>query len=233
MDRKEEFIRTSAHQLQTLISGIKWALAALKETGANLNPEQKNIVGLAFDNVNRMIAIVSGMLDVAEVEEQATLLKPEPFAFGAFVEEIIAESRLLAQEKKISIRSDIPKDFTVTAVRRSLKQALANVVDNALRYSERPGSAVTISSAVEGKNAVIRISDQGIGMNEEQSAKAFTKFFRAPEAIKASPDGSGLGLYYTRRIIEQHGGEIALESVAGQGTTVTIELPVAQPPKSP
>ncbi|MFY9462006.1 MAG: HAMP domain-containing sensor histidine kinase [Candidatus Sungiibacteriota bacterium] len=230
LDRlKTEFIGVASHQMRTPLSGIKWALASLKETALNLNEEQKNTVGMAFEDVNRMITIVSGMLDVVKVEEQASLLRPETFELKNLVGEIAEEQKLLAAEKKIAVEIKIPWDITMAAVRQSLKQALSNVIDNALRYSNKPNTQVTVSASVKGPRVTITVSDQGIGMSEEQTAKVFTKFFRAPEAIKASPDGSGLGLYYTKRIIEQHGGSIKIESAPNVGTTVFMELPLTQP----
>lgn len=234
LDRlKTEFIGVASHQMRTPLSGIKWALASLKETSANLNAEQKNAVNLAFEDTGRMIAIVSGLLDVVKVEEQAVLLKPEVFALETVVNEIASELKLLAAEKKIMLKIvKVPKGITIAAVRQSLKQAFTNVIDNALRYSNKAGTTVTISAELKGPRVTIAVSDQGIGMTEEQAAKVFTKFFRAPEAIKASPDGSGLGLYYTKRIIEQHGGFIKIESTPNVGTTVIMELPLIPPAKA-
>lgn len=227
LDRlKTEFIGVASHQMRTPLSGIKWALASLKETDANFDEEQKNAVNLAFEDANRMIAIVSGLLDVVKVEEQAVLLKPEEFELKKLVDEIKEEQKLLAAEKKIATENKVPEGITLVAVRQSLKQALSNVVDNALRYSNKPNTEVMIAASVKGPRATITVSDQGIGMTEAQTAKVFTKFFRAPEAIKASPDGSGLGLYYTKRIIEQHKGSIKIESTPNVGTTVIMELPL-------
>ena len=230
LDRlKTEFIGVASHQMRTPLSGVKWALASLKETGENLTGDQKNVVGLAFENINRMITIVSGMLDVVKVEEQATLLKPTAFELKAFFDEITEDVRLLAAERKILIDVHVPEGIMITAIRQSLKQAVSNVVDNALRYSQKQGTKVTITARAANSRLSVSVADQGIGMTEEQAAKVFTKFFRAPEAIKASPDGSGLGLYYTKRIIEQHGGSIKIESTQNVGTTVIMELPLTQP----
>lgn len=223
---KTEFIGVVSHQMRTPLSGVKWALSMLKEADAQFTDMQKTIVRLAFENINRMIAVVSNMLDITKVEEQATLLAPERSVLRALIDEIAADMALLAAEKKVSLDIDVPEGLTLIAIRGSLKQAIANVVDNAIRYSHTPGSTVFISSWRDRADIVIRIVDRGIGMTEEEIAKMFTKFFRSPEAIKASPDGSGLGLYYSKRTIEQHGGSIEVSSEPDKGTTVTIKIPI-------
>lgn len=226
LDRlKTEFIGIASHQMRTPLSGVKWTLATLKEKGENLTSEQKNLVGLAFENINRMIILVSGMLDVAKIEEQAADMKSSACNLKTLAEEIVSDEKLLAAQKNVFVNIKIPENLTITAGRFALKQALANVIDNAIRYSQKPGSTIIISGHVSDSSVVMTVSDQGIGMTEEEARKAFTKFFRSPEAIKASPDGSGLGLYYTKRIIEQHGGAVSIASKLNEGTAVTIKLP--------
>ncbi|MBI2639913.1 MAG: HAMP domain-containing histidine kinase [Candidatus Sungbacteria bacterium] len=230
LDRlKTEFISIASHQMRTPLSGIKWALADLRETAVNLTSSQQKIVALAAENINRMIKIVSGLLDIARIEERATFLKPETFSLKPLIAEIVDDLSLIAIQKGVAVETKISEDAEIYAVRSSLKQALLNIADNAIRYSEKPQATVIISSTVSSTHVRISVFDQGIGMSEEHIVRAFTKFFRAPEAVKMSPDGSGLGLYYAKRIIEEEGGTIKLESAAGRGTTVVVTLPVRSP----
>ncbi|MDO8560700.1 MAG: HAMP domain-containing sensor histidine kinase [bacterium] len=233
LDRlKTEFIGVASHQIRTPLSGIMWALSNLKETGANLNEDQKRVVELSFENTRRMITIVSGMLDAVKVEEQVGLLQPTQFDLASLLKDIVNELQLLAHEKKIKLVLLLADGITLNGIQQSLKQAISNIIDNAIRYSKRENTEVTIMSERANGGIMISVSDQGIGMSETEAAKVFTKFFRSPEAIKTSPDGSGLGLYYTKRIIEQHGGSISLESLPEKGTTVKIFLPLSSAQKT-
>lgn len=227
LDRlKTEFISIASHQMRTPLSGIKWALADLRETAANLASSQQKIIELAAENVDRMIKIVSGLLDIARIEEQATFLKPEMFWLKPLIAEIVDDLSLIAIQKGVTVETKISQDAEIYTVRSSLKQALLNITDNAIRYSEKPHSVVIISASISDAHILVSVSDKGIGMFEEYAAKAFTKFFRAPEAVKMSPDGSGLGLYYAKRIVEGGGGTIQLESSAGKGTAVVVAFPL-------
>lgn len=224
LDRlKTEFIGVASHQLRTPLSGIKWALAGIRETAHNLGAEQQNIIHLAEENIDRMIRIVSGMLDVVKVEEQTLAQHTEAVDVKKILEDVAHDYTLLAKEKDIVLETAISSPLSATANPFSLKQAIGNVLDNAIRYSPR-GTRIRITGESASGKITVAITDQGIGMSEEEAAKAFSKLFRSPEAIKMSPDGSGLGLYYTKRIIEAHGGTVSIQSAPRKGTTVTITL---------
>jgi signal transduction histidine kinase len=107
----------------------------------------------------------------------------------------------------------------------NLRMVLSNIIDNASKYSH-PGSRITVSLKQNGHDAVLRFRDQGVGISPADQAKLFSKFTRIPNELSDQVNGSGLGLYWTKKIIELHGGTIAIESAVNQGTTMTVRLPI-------
>ena len=103
---------------------------------------------------------------------------------------------------------------------------LNNMIDNAIKYTP-VGGAVSVRAAREGDSVVVSVEDNGIGIAKSESERIFTKFFRSPKALSYFTDGSGLGLYVSKNIIDRHGGKMWFESVEGKGTTFKVSLPLA------
>lgn len=223
---KTEFVSVAAHQLRTPLSGIKWTLKMLlDEELGDLNEEQKEFVEKTYKSNQRMISLINDLLNVSRIEEGRYVYKPEVTSLeniarevlGNLEEEIIKEDIEIVfnkPEKPTSIKVDVEK----------LRLAVKDLVDNAVRYSPTEGR-VEITIEKEDDEVQFSVKDNGIGIPKEQQDRIFSKFFRASNATHKQTEGSGLGLFITKNIIESHGGEIWFESEPKEGTTFYFTLP--------
>jgi len=225
---KTEFVSVSAHQLRTPLSAIKWTLRMLLDGDlGEMTPEQKNFIEKTYWSNERMITLINDLLDVTRIEEGRYLYRPaltdfEPviqFVIDSFGEEIKRKNikcEFKKPEKKLpEIIMDVEK----------IKIAIQNLLDNAVRYTPLGGNVII--SLKYGKNEIeFSITDNGVGIPESQKQRVFSRFFRGVNVIRLETEGTGLGLYIAKNIIETHGGRIWFESEEGKGTTFYFTLPV-------
>ncbi len=226
---KSEFVSVAAHQLRTPLTGIKWALAALlEEDSGKLVTAQKKVVRDAFDATNRLTELINDLLNVARLEEGRfgfNFKKQPVMPIFEHVGEILKKN---AAEKGVEIIWNVPaidEALWFNLDEEKIAIAFDNVFDNALKYT-LPGGKVTVTVKKEKSNMTIEIQDTGIGIPDEQLHRVFSKFFRAQNAQLYQTSGTGLGLYVTKNIIEQHDGMITCTSVENKGTTFKITLPI-------
>lgn len=225
---KSEFVSVSAHQLRTPLASLKWSLETLlKERIGALNAEQKRITKKAFDSTERMLELVNDLLNVAKIEEGKYIYKKTPTDFEKLIRSTIELFEEEMKEKQIQfefclLSKKIPK---VDVDAEKIKLVIQNLLDNAIRYNF-PGGQVSINLNFNGKEIEFSIKDSGIGIPESEKGNIFQKFFRASNAIRKETEGSGLGLFVAKNIIEAHGGKIWFESTEGQGTIFYFNLPI-------
>ena len=226
---KTEFISVAAHQLRTPLSAIKWALSlVLDEHSENLTTEQRSLLMKGYESNERTITLINKMLVVTRIESG----KMEYDLQYVHIEDIIDATLLdftgQMETHHITLVFERPREQLpyIHADPEKIRAVLQNLIENALFYS-RPGGAVTVSAARKGDFIEVCVTDNGIGIPAHQQLGIFNKFFRADNAAKARTDGSGLGLFVTKNIVNTHGGEIRFESTEGVGTTFYVTLPVA------
>lgn len=223
---KTEFVSLSAHQLRTPLSAIKWILRMLLD--GDLGPlmdEQKEFLEKAFYSNERMIHLINDLLNITRIEEGRFLFTFKPVDIVKLTEEIVESFQDEIKRKKIifEFKKPLNKILQVEGDNEKIKLAIENLIDNAITYTPENGK-VTIT--LEGNQEILfSIKDSGIGIPEEQKERIFNKFFRAKNALKMETEGSGLGLYITKNIIEAHGGKIWFESKENQGSTFYFTLP--------
>lgn len=226
---KSEFLSIAAHQLRTPLTGIKWMLDMfLHDDAGKITAKQRTLLRQGFDTNNRMIGLVNDLLNVVQIEEGR-------FGYSfvmASPEKVLAQSiediRMLAGQRHIQIalqHSSAPLPFAYIDPKK-ISLVFANILENAVSYTPAGGS-VRIQSDARGNTIFISIEDTGIGIPREQFRYLFNKFFRAPNAVTTKPNGSGLGLFIAKNIVEKHGGSIRIESEEGKGTRVFLTLPIA------
>ena len=224
---KTEFVSIAAHQLRTPLSAIKWTLRMLLDGDlGGITEEQKNFIEKTYDSNERMIALINDLLSVARIEEGKYLYKPiltdielvVKFVINSFKEEIKRKKlkfEFKKTEKKLPlVLIDVEK----------MRLAIQNLFDNAIRYTH-PDGKVTVSLKRVKKEIEVSIKDTGVGIPKDQQERVFTKFFRAANVMRMQTDGSGLGLFITKNIIEAHGGKIWFESEENKGSTFHFSLP--------
>lgn len=230
---KTEFVSIAAHQLRTPLSAIKWTLRMVLDgdTGP-LSAEQEELLEKTYVSNERMISLINDLLNVSRIEEGRFLYKQAPGQLEEVVKAVIESSKELLKMKKVSLSVDIPSDVPpVNMDKEKLELAVQNLVENAAKYTPEGGS-IHITMEKHEAEVVFKIKDTGVGIPESEHERIFTKFFRGDNVIKMETEGSGLGLYTTRNIIDAHRGNIWFESKEGKGTTFFFSLPFAKQPQT-
>lgn len=229
-EQKNELLGMAAHDLRNPLAAVLAYLYFVSLDAAGLGPEQQRMIGRIQSNVQVMLAIVEDVLDFSAIESGTVRLEMTTFTVAELFAEIAATSGPLAERKNIHILSTIEEGVgPLVADRRKITQVLDNLVTNALKFSH-PGSTVTLAARTDPEGGSrMAVSDQGVGMSPEQIARLFQPFGRVGVAATAGEKGTGLGLAIVKRIVELHGGAVAVTSRLGQGTEVVLSVPGAAP----
>lgn len=224
---KSEFITIAAHQLRTPLSAIKWIFQMMAEGDwGEISKEQKEYLTKGFTSTERLVKIVNDLLNVSRIEEGRFVSKPELGDIAKVFESSHKEHIALAEEGHVNLKLDISKVPQVKFDEEKIKIVFDNLVENAIKYTP-PDGIVAMSLKDKGDgNILISVSDTGIGIPQKDQARLFAKFFRGDNALRIQTEGSGMGLFVAKNIIESHGGKIWFESEENKGTTFFITLPM-------
>jgi PAS domain S-box-containing protein len=230
LDRaKTEFISIASHQLRTPLSAIKWFLEMVIGGDAGIvKKEQQDLLDQAYRSNERLITLVNDLLNISRMESGKTKVETKPGVnVDLMIKSIISEITPIAVANNVAINlnPDQIKMPLLPADENKLRQAIINLFSNAIKYN-KPRGSVTIKYKVEPEQIVITIADTGLGIPENQQKRMFEKFFRGDNVTVLQTEGTGLGLYITKAIIEGHGGKIWFESVENKGTIFYISLPL-------
>lgn len=229
LEMRSEFLNITSHQLRTPVSVIKGALDMLKE-GKLSEADRNNMIQTAYNKSIKLTDIVNDILLASEMKSDKFEVSLERVFLDKVIEEVYNDKKGDAENKGIKLLLDLPKDkiSPVLSNTKYLRQALYNLVNNALQYTLN--GSITIKASNENKKIFLRVIDTGIGIPKESLPKLFQRFSRAPNAVATFTDGSGLGLFIIKEIIESHKeAKVYVESTElGKGTTFTIELPQAK-----
>lgn len=227
---QSDFVALTAHQLRTPLSGIKWTLEMFLEgVFGEFNEEQKQYIKQLSDNTNRLIKVVSRFLDVARIRQGRLIEKKEILDIADITNEVIKSSESLLKEKKTDLEFDFARDVTTTinGDREQIKLVIQNLLENAIRYTKKEGIIKIVLKNSQG-NLIFSIKDNGYGIPLEEQEKIFTKFFRTSNIKTVDTEGSGLGLFIVKNIVEAHNGNIWFESEGvNHGATFYFALSVA------
>ncbi len=227
---KSEFLSRMSHELRTPLNAIL-GFAQLLQMDAQ-TPEQRESVAHILKGGRHLLDLINEVLDIARIESGRLHLSPEPVPVGELLREALDLMRPLASER--GIRLDLgavpAEDGHVLADRQRLKQTVLNLISNAVKYN-REGGKITVACA-EGPGARlrIRVTDTGPGIPAAFQARLFTPFDRLG-AEQRGPEGTGLGLALSKRLVEAMGGMLGVESAVGEGSTFWVELPLTASPE--
>lgn len=228
---KSDWISISAHQLRTSLSAIKWILKMFMDGDfGKLTPEQEGFMKKAFDSNERMLSLINEMLSLNHIEETTIKFNYEPHNIITLIDSILFDFTSESYKKGVELiflkpetaLDDVPFDL------EKIRVALQNLVENAIKYTEKGGRVVISVRITEEKTLEVKVKDTGIGIPAEEQAKIFEKFYRATNAKNLHSIGSGLGLFTTKTIIERHGGKMWFESALGEGTAFFFTLPLSR-----
>jgi PAS domain S-box-containing protein len=225
---KTEFVYVASHQLRTPLTSIKWFTELLNADTNNLRADQKEALQQVFQSNERMIHLVNELLNVSRIEtgKKYTIVKAPTDLIGV-INTVLTENIALIEKKKVRVErcAGTSENFTVNVDQEKIEQVFQNLINNAIKYSCEQG-VIEIGCERKADELVFRVQDHGIGIPKKSQARIFEKMFRAENALIADPDGSGLGLYIARAIVEGHGGTMWFESEEGKGTTFFFTLPI-------
>ena len=227
---KTEFVSISAHQLRTPLAAIKWTLRMFLDGDlGKISPEQQNFLEKTYQSNERMINLINDLLDVTRIEEGRYLYKPIPADFEPIVQFVINSYKEEFEKNKIEIWFNKPEKKIPQVVMdvEKMRLAIQNLLDNAMKYTP-PGGKVIVSLKYVKKEIEFSIQDTGVGIPKDQQERIFSKFFRGVNVLRMETEGSGLGLYITKNIIEAHGGKLWFESKEGDGTTFYFTIPLKE-----
>jgi signal transduction histidine kinase len=232
LDRmKSTFVSTVSHELRTPLTAIKGYLEALTEGMAgDLNEEQQEFAEIAQENVARLEALMTDLLLLSRLDSGLAEPDRRPVHLLPVLERLVASFRPAAAKREIEVRLDATGDIVVLGEELRLTQAFGNLVSNALKFGP-PGSTVDIRLEGRDADAVVEVTDRGIGIPEDELPQLTQRFFRASTA--GGVEGTGLGLAITREMVERQEGRLEIESRVGEGSTFRVRLPVydgAAPP---
>ena len=224
---KSDFVSVAAHQLRTPLTAINWTLEGLSKS-QTISDSDKTLIQHGLQATANLLRTANDLLNAAEIEGGRFGYDYAEVDIIQFIDEILANAQIVAKEYGLQVFFDKGgfSELKLMIDKSRLGLALSNLVDNAMKYNSQGGSVTVRVKPVPQKPYVrIDIEDTGIGILAGDIDKIFTKFYRAPNAQRVKADGTGLGLFITRNIIRQHGGEIGVESTLGRGTTFFFTLP--------
>lgn len=225
---KTEFVSLTAHQLRTPLSAIKWTIRMLLDGDlGKITQEQKSFLEKTYNSNEKMISLINDLLNVTRIEEGRYIYKPVPTDFLKVIQEVIHSRESLIKERDVSFEFKKPKEKfpEILMDAEKIKLVVENLLDNAIKYT-RPKGKVTISLNKGIKDIEFKIQDTGIGIPKDQQERVFTKFFRGANVMRLETEGTGLGLFISKNIIEAHGGRIWFDSEEGRGTIFYFNLPI-------
>ena len=225
---KSEFINIVSHQLRSPLSNLKWTIDLLLSGRlGKIEEKQTEYFKILKDNSARMSELVSDLLTVSRIETATLMFKKQKFSLGNMVKELIREFEPFTRAANVELAfNQEPVLAEVFADPNQIRQAIGNLLDNAIRYTRERGK-VEIALLKRNKNLYLEIKDSGVGIPKDDQKYIFQKFFRSENVLKYQTQGSGLGLYIAKSIIEKSDGKIGFLSHEGVGSTFWFTLPIA------
>ena len=224
---KTEFVSLASHQLRTPLSAINWYAEMLLDGDAGkVSREQKKYLEEIYFSSQRMVALVNALLNVSRIELGTFMVSPEPSDLPAIIQSVLSELSFLIKGKGMKVEERYDKNLSLVNVDRQLiRIVLQNLLSNSAKYTPAKGK-ISISLDKKENDVLITVSDSGYGIPASQQMKVFTKLFRADNVREKDTDGTGLGLYIVKSIVEHSGGRIWFVSRENSGTTFFVQLPL-------
>ena len=221
--QSSRFSADASHELRTPLSILRGELETLARK-PNVSPDVRETIGSALEETDRLTKITENLLALSRLDAETQLEQTE-VDLGELVTTTTDQMKLLAEDKKISLRCDASADVDVRGSRARLKQVVVNLVDNAIKYTSEGGEVQVTVNTSDGK-AILEVTDTGVGIPAESLPQIFERFYRADKARTRKLGGTGLGLSIVKSICKAHGGEVMVESIDGRGSRFRVELPL-------
>jgi len=223
---KDEFISLASHQLRTPATGVKQYIGMVLEGMAgDVVPEQEKLLEKAYQSNERQLTIVSDLLKVAQLDAGKVKLRHSEVDFTELVKDVVKEQQDTYRMRRQKVDLRVPETAVMAeADSDKIRMVLENIVDNASKYSD-PGKTISVELLESHENVEVVIKDKGVGIASKDIDKLFEKFNRIHNHLSNHVGGTGLGLYWAKKVVDLHGGDITVTSVLDEGSTFRIVLP--------
>jgi len=224
---KSEFISIVSHQLRSPLSNLRWTIELLTSGRANgVSEKQLGYFKILKENSDRMRELISDLLIISRIEMAKLPLKKKEISLEDLIRKTIEELEVFAKASNVKVefeaKENLPKVFADPS---QIRLVIENLLDNAIRYIKEKGQ-VEIKLEKIDKRCRFEIKDTGVGIPKEDQKYIFQKFFRSENAMRHQTQGSGLGLYIAKSVVEKSGGKIGFKSQEGIGSTFWFTLPI-------
>lgn len=225
---KDEFLSMASHQLRTPLTSVKGYLSmVLEEDAGKINDMQKHLLSEAFSSSERMVHLIHDFLNVSRLQTGKFMLEQRSTDLVKLVKDEVDSLERVAEARDIKLKFTHKGDIPLLNIdENKIQQVVMNYIDNALFYSRDTTQPVQISVARVEDTVEVKVIDTGIGVPKSEQAQLFSKFYRASNARKQRPDGTGVGIYLAKKVVTAHGGDIIFESEEGKGSTFGFSLPL-------
>jgi signal transduction histidine kinase len=231
---KDEFVSMASHQLRTPLTSVKGYLSMVLEGDVGeVDKQQRDLLAAAFSSSQRMVYLIADLLNVSRLQTGKFVIEPMLTDLPMVVESEIDQLKETANAKKLKVNFKKPKNFPQLYLDETkTRQVIMNFIDNAIYYTPA-GGEIEVKLHADDKKIEYTVIDNGIGVPRSEQKNMFTKFYRASNAKKARPDGTGLGLFMAKKVIIDQGGALIFHSKEGNGSTFGFTFPLSRvrPPK--
>ncbi len=230
--QRSDFISTASHEMRTPVAAIQGYLElALNPKVATVDDKAREYLQKAYDSTKHLGKLFQDLLTVSKTEDGRLANTPTVIEISQLLQELVEQQKMAAAKKQLSLscstneggEKSVQPLLYVHADPERLREVILNLIENAIKYTK--SGLITVGAALKDQSVVIRVSDTGIGMAEEDIPHLFQKFYRIDNSATREIGGTGLGLYISKQIIEQMGGKIWVESKLGEGSTFFVQVP--------
>jgi heavy metal sensor kinase len=221
----QRFSADASHELRTPLTVLRCELESIANE-PRLDEDLREMVGSALEETDRLVKIVESLLAISRLDAGEARIERARVDLGELATTTTEQLRLLAEDKRITLRSEAAGGVEIDGDRARLKQVVVNLLDNAIKYTEEGGS-VEVKVSARGERALLEVADNGPGIPAEAVPHLFERFYRVDKARSRQMGGSGLGLSIVKSISAAHGGRVEVESAEGGGSRFRVDLPLA------
>jgi signal transduction histidine kinase len=220
-EAKDDFISMASHQLRTPLTSVKgYTSMVLEGDAGKLTAQQKKLLSQSFESAQRMVYLIADLLNVSRLKTGKFVVESAPVNLADVIKEELEQLTATAASHSVRITYEKPKKFPLLYLDETkIRQVIMNFVDNAIYYTTGQKGHIKVSLKDTPSTVEFRVEDNGIGVPKSEQHHLFTKFYRAGNARKARPDGTGLGLFMAKKVILAQGGALIFESQEGKGST--------------
>jgi two-component system phosphate regulon sensor histidine kinase PhoR len=225
---RQDFVANVSHELRTPLSLIKSAAETLIDGGKQDPAITSRFLEIIDKHANRLTLLIDDLLLLARLDSGRVALNLQPVDLRAVAQESLDDAALIALARGVTLENAVPAGVGAQADPERLRQVLANLIDNAIKYGRADGHVIVRGRVLEGARVEFTVRDDGPGIPVEARERIFERFYRVDKARSREQGGTGLGLAIVKNVIQAHGGDVRVESAPGTGTEFFLTLPAAK-----